>query len=77
VKSCSFDLGEDGVQVDLTRTDLVLINGTPVSFDPANGWSMASETTVTLTGQACDTWRDPLAATSISFDFPCEIFVPL
>jgi hypothetical protein len=82
VKSCSFDLGEDGVQVDLTRTDLgerarVLINGAAVTFDPANGWSMASETTVTLAGQACDTWRDPLTATSISFDFPCEIFVPL
>jgi hypothetical protein len=37
---------------------------------------MASETTVTLAGQACETWRDPLVATSISFDFPCDIFVP-
>lgn len=81
VKSCSFDLGEDGVQVDLTRTDLgerarVIVNGNPVAFDAQNGWNMESETTVTLAGEACDAWRDPLVATSISFDFPCEIFVP-
>ena len=81
VKSCTFDLGEDGVQVDLARQDLgerarVIINGTPVPFDPANGWSMESETTVTLAGAACDTWRDPTVETSIQFDFPCDIFVP-
>jgi hypothetical protein len=81
VKSCSFDLGEDNVQVDLSRTDLgqlarVLINGQPVVYDPANGWSMMSETTVVLSGAACETWRNPLIATTISFDFPCDIFVP-
>ena len=81
VKSCTFDLSEDGVEVDLTRRDLgdrarVIVNGAPVTFDATNGWSMASETTVTLAGAACDAWRDPLIETSISFDFPCEIFVP-
>lgn len=81
VKSCSFDLGEDNVQVDLSRTDLgqlarVLINGQPVVYDPANGWSMMSETTVVLGGAACEMWRNPLIATTISFDFPCDIFVP-
>ena len=81
VKSCTFDLGEDGVKVDLTRTDLgdrarVIVNGTAVAFDAANGWSMANETTVTLAGAACDMWRTPEMATSISFDFPCDIFVP-
>jgi hypothetical protein len=81
VKSCSFDLGEDNVQVDLSRTDLgelahVLINGQPVVYDPANGWSMMSETTVLLSGAACDMWRNPVLATTISFDFPCDIFVP-
>jgi hypothetical protein len=81
VKSCAFDLGEDNVQVDLSRTDLgqlarVLINGQPVVYDPANGWSMMSETTVVLSGAACETWRNPLIATTISFDFPCDIFVP-
>jgi hypothetical protein len=81
VKSCTFDLGEDGVQVDLSRQDLgvlahVLINGAAVPFDPSNGWSMSSETTVTLAGQACATWRTPTVQTSISFDFPCDVFVP-
>jgi hypothetical protein len=81
VKSCTFDLGEDGVQVDLTRQDLgtlasVVVNGTPVVFDAVNGWSMANPTTVTLSGAACDAWRAPTVATSISFDFPCDIFVP-
>lgn len=81
VKSCSFDLGEDNVQVDLSRTDLgelahVLINGQPVVYDPANGWSMMSETTVLLSGAACEMWRNPLIPTTINFDFPCDIFVP-
>jgi hypothetical protein len=81
VKSCTFDLGEDGVQVDLSRQDLgqlarVVINGTAVPFDPVNGWSMSSETTVALAGQACATWRTPTIQTSISFDFPCDVFVP-
>jgi hypothetical protein len=81
VKSCTFDLGEDGVKVDLTRTDLgelarVLINGQPVIYDPSNGWSMMSETTVALAGAACESWRNPSITTTISFDFPCDIFVP-
>jgi hypothetical protein len=81
VKSCTFDLAEDGVQVDLTRQDLgqlarVIVNGAPVPFDPANGWSMLSETAVGLAGEACTNWRNPTIQTSISFDFPCDIFVP-
>lgn len=81
VKSCTFDLGEDGVLVDLSRPDLgqlarVLVNGQPVVYDAAEGWSMMSETTVALSGAACEAWRDPLVATTISFDFPCDIFVP-
>jgi hypothetical protein len=81
LKSCTFDLGEDGVQVDLTREDLgekarILVNGSPVPFDAANGWHMLTETTVQLEGEACSAWREPTVETSISFDFPCDIFVP-
>jgi len=81
VKSCTFDLGEDGVKVDLKRDDLgdvahVNVNGQAVPFDPANGWSMSTETTVQLQGAACTAWRTPTLETSITFDFPCDIFIP-
>jgi hypothetical protein len=81
VKSCTFDLGEDNVQVDVNRADLgqrarVIVNGQPVVYDAANGWSMMSQTTVVLNGAACEMWRNPLVATTISFDFPCDIFIP-
>lgn len=81
VKSCTFDLAEDGVEVDLMRADLgerahVIVNGTAVPLDSTNGWHMLTETTVQLEGSACSDWRNPTIETSISFDFPCEIFVP-
>jgi hypothetical protein len=81
VKSCTFDLAEDGVKVDLLREDLgvrahVIVNGNPVPLDLANGWHMLTDTTVQLEGEACSAWRNPTVETTISFDFPCEIFVP-
>lgn len=81
VKSCTFDLAEDGVQVDLSRMDLgerarVIVNGSAVPLDAENGWHMLSETTVQLEGEACNAWRNPTIQTSISFDFPCDIFIP-
>ena len=79
VKSCTFDLGEDGVEVDVDRPDLgtlarVLLNGEPVPFDATDGWRMLSETTVQLEGAACAAWREPVE-TSIDFDFPCDVIV--
>lgn len=81
VKSCTFDLAEDGVKVDRAREDLgqrarVIVNGSPVALDPTNGWHMLTETTVQLEGTACNDWRNPTIETTISFDFPCEIFIP-
>ncbi len=81
VKSCTFDLADDGVKVDLSREDLgerarVIVNGAPVALDATNGWRMLTETTVQLEGTACNDWRNPTIETTISFDFPCEIFVP-
>jgi len=81
VKSCTFDLAEDGVKVDRARQDLgerarVIVNGRPVPLDPTNGWQMLTETTVQLEGTACNDWRNPTIETTISFDFPCEIFIP-
>ena len=79
VKSCSFDLAGDGVQVDLSRSDLgdlakILVNGNPVPFDTVNGWHMLSPTTVQLEGQACANWRSP-GESSIDFDFPCDVII--
>jgi hypothetical protein len=79
VKSCAFDLGADGVQVDVSRPDLgalarVSIDGLAVPFDAVNGWRMLSGTTVQLEGSACEAWRVP-GETSIAFDFPCDVIV--
>jgi hypothetical protein len=79
VKSCAFDLGGDGVQVDVSRPDLgalahVTIDGVDVPYDAANGWRMLSGTTVQLEGTACANWRVP-GETSIAFDFPCDVIV--
>jgi hypothetical protein len=79
VKSCAFDLGGDGVQVDVQRPDLgvlahVTIDGADVPFDATNGWHMLSGTTVQLEGTACERWRVP-GETSIAFDFPCDVIV--
>jgi hypothetical protein len=79
VKSCSFDLAGDGVEVDLARADLgdlakILVNGNRVPFDTVNGWHMLSPTTVQLEGQACASWRSP-GESSIDFDFPCDVII--
>jgi len=75
VKSCTFDLGGK-ISVDLTQLDQasVLIQDQPVPLDMTNGWTMTSETQLTLVGSACDTWRKP-ESTKIDFNFPCEILV--
>lgn len=79
VKSCAFDLGGDGVQVDVSRRDLgalahVTVDGAEVPFDATDGWHMLSGTTVQLEGGACERWRAP-GETSIAFDFPCDVIV--
>jgi hypothetical protein len=79
VKSCTFDLAGDGIEVDLSRQDLgtaarVLMGGTPVPFDELNGWHMLSSTTVELAGAACESWRVP-GVTSLDFDFPCDLII--
>jgi hypothetical protein len=79
VKSCVFDLGNlngKAITVDLTQLGKahVLIMGTEVPLDNANGWRMNTETQLELTGTACETWRKP-ENTTIDFQFPCEIIV--
>jgi hypothetical protein len=76
VKSCSFDL-QGKIKVDLPNAGKgrVTVDGTPVPYDAANGWSMGSATQLDLAGASCQTWRT--TGMNISFDFPCEIIIPL
>jgi hypothetical protein len=74
VKSCSFDL-QGKIKVDLPNAGQghVTIDGTPVPFDPTNGWTMTTATQLDLVGSACQQWR--ATGTDISFDFPCQIII--
>jgi hypothetical protein len=80
VKSCVFDLSDPTngkpIMVDLTQLDQahVLIMGTEVPRDDTNGWHMTTDTQLTLSGTACDTWRKP-ENTKIDFQFPCQIII--
>ena len=79
VKSCTFDLSSingKSISVDLNQLNKasVVIEGTTISLDGTNGWSMATATQLVLNGSACDAWRDPNAK-NIAFNFPCEIIV--
>ena len=79
VKSCTFDLGNiNGMSVKVNRDLLneahVLIMGTDVPLDDANGWRMNTDTQLELTGSACEAWRQPDTNT-IDFKFPCDIFI--
>jgi hypothetical protein len=76
VKSCVFDLVQ-GLRVDLGQLDRasVVIGTTTIPRDAANGWSMASETRLVLSGSACAQWRTP-EVRSIDFRFPCGVVGP-
>lgn len=79
VKSCTFDLRGDGgaaVKIDSTKSAgaRVVVNGSAVSQDATNGWSLASATQVVLNGSSCAAWRMP-GATTIDFQFPCQAIV--
>jgi hypothetical protein len=76
VKSCAFDL-QGKIKVDLPNAGKgrVTIDGNAVPYDAANGWSMRSETQLDLAGTSCQRWRT--SGTTISFDFPCSIIIPL
>jgi hypothetical protein len=75
VKSCTFDLNDVGgkaIKVDLTKLAQarVIVEGTDVPQDAADGWSMATQTQLVLNGAACTNWRRP-DRNNIDFRFPC------
>ena len=51
------------------------IQGADIPLDNASGWRMNTQTELELVGDACATWRKP-DATTIDFQFPCEIIIP-
>jgi len=79
VKSCSFDIGGD-IQVvqELLGEAHVYIEGVEVPLDltATNGWHMPTETQIELVGDACTNWRMP-EQNKITWDFPCEILIPV
>jgi hypothetical protein len=77
VKSCTFDLMANKISVDLKQLSKasVLIDGVVIPLSDTNGWHMTSPTQLELVGTGCDTWRQQ-NATTIDFNFPCEIIIP-
>ena len=49
----------------------IKINGTPLTCNDANGWMLKDKSTITITGTACDDYRNNLSAV-LEADFPCE-----
>ena len=80
VKSCTFDMNNvDGkalkVNLQLLAKAHVLMDGKEIPLDDTNGWKMATQSQLELTGAACDNWRNP-SAVKMDFQFPCEIIIP-
>jgi von Willebrand factor type A domain len=76
VKSCTFDLSD--FTIDLTQLNLasVSVQGQVVPLDMTNGWRMNTSSQLELAGDACTNWKQP-QNTTIDFNFPCEIVVPV
>jgi hypothetical protein len=79
VKSCTFDLSNvngQSIKVDLNKLAeaSVAIEGTTVTQDATDGWSMLSQTQLVLNGAACETWRSP-DNDDIAFNFPCNTII--
>jgi hypothetical protein len=78
LKSCTFDLSDVNVSVDLANANLgkVWLNdekklGSPI---PQDQWRMVDSKTLELVGAGCQTWLDP-ATVFIGADFPCEAII--
>jgi hypothetical protein len=73
VRPCDFEL--DGtVKVEKAADGTVTVNGTALTFDDPNGWSLTSPTHIQLNGTACDLIRE--GNSTLSVNFPCDVFIP-
>jgi hypothetical protein len=77
-KSCSIELASvygRPTEVDSNKVNLanLLVNGSPVSYDASNGWSLPTAGVVQLNGSACAAFRTPSGR--VTLDFPCAALV--
>ena len=74
VRTCSFQLDgtvKDGGEVDGT----VMVDGTVIPLDEANGWRLSSPTTVELRGKTCALVKDKNDH-KVTAEFPCGTITP-
>lgn len=73
VKACEFNL-QGNIKVNRARLPqtIIKVEGQPIEFDPANGWTMRDDAEiVVLNGAACELWRRP-ESVDIHFGFTCD-----
>jgi hypothetical protein len=70
MKSCTFDLSTFSIDTTRLGEASVKIDGTTIAQSTTNGWSMPTGTELVLNGTACAAFQ---TATTIGFDFPCDI----
>ena len=49
----------------------IKVNGVPLTCNDPNGWMLKDKSTISITGTACDEYRNNLTAV-LEADFPCE-----
>ncbi|HET8933792.1 MAG TPA: vWA domain-containing protein [Polyangiales bacterium] len=49
----------------------IKVNGVPLACNDPNGWMLKDKSTISITGTACDEYRNNLTAV-LEADFPCE-----
>jgi hypothetical protein len=59
------------VKLGIECMGTIKINGTPLPCNDPNGWMLKDKSTITITGTACEDYRNNLSAV-LEADFPCE-----
>lgn len=73
--SCEIRL-EGKVERDHECEGSVELAGSPLACNQPNGFRLLDESTLELTGEACDRLRTD-AKTTLSASFPCDVFIPV
>jgi hypothetical protein len=75
IKSCTFDLSDFTVNLELLNMASVSVQGQVVPLSMTNGWRMNTTSQLELVGDACTNWKLP-QNNNIAFNFPCELLIP-